>query len=193
MRSSSEPSAQEVLAGLVERVTFHNAENGFCVLRAKARGHRGLVTVIGHAATISAGEWITASGEWINDRAHGQQFKARFLKTSVPSSIDGIEKYLGSGMIRGIGPVYAKKMIKAFGERVFEVIEAEPNRLREVTGIGAVRAKRITDAWAEQKIVREIMSSFTATGSAPPVGAHLQDLRRRRRAGYDREPLSACP
>jgi exodeoxyribonuclease V alpha subunit len=148
---------QEVLAGLVEQVTFHNAENGFCVLRAKARGHRDLVTVVGHAAIISAGEWITASGEWINDRAHGQQFKARFLKTSAPSSIDGIEKYLGSGMIRGIGPVYAKKMVKAFGEKVFDVIEAEPDRLREVTGIGVVRAKRITDAWAEQKIVREIM------------------------------------
>src|SRR5208337_3804158 len=81
----------------------------------------------------------------------------RFLKTSAPSSIDGIEKYLGSGMIRGIGPVYAKKMVKAFGEKVFDVIEAEPDRLREVTGIGAVRAKRITDVWAEQKIVREIM------------------------------------
>ena len=104
MKSTSESSTQEVLAGLVERVTFHNAESGFCVLRAKARGHRDLVTVVGHAAIISAGEWITASGEWINDRAHGQQFKARFLKTSAPSSIDGIEKYLGSGMIRGIGP-----------------------------------------------------------------------------------------
>ena len=113
MKPTPESSTQEVLAGLVERVTFHNAENGFCVLRAKARGHRDLVTVVGHAATISAGEWITASGEWINDRAHGQQFRARFLKTSAPSSIDGIEKYLGSGMIRGIGPVYAKKMVKA--------------------------------------------------------------------------------
>ncbi len=164
MRSSSEPSTQEVLAGLVERVTFHNAENGFCVLRAKARGHRDLVTVVGHAAIISAGEWITASGEWINDRAHGQQFKARFLKTSAPSSIDGIEKYLGSGMIRGIGPVYAKKMVKAFGEKVFDVIEAEPDRLREVTGIGVVRAKRITDAWAEQKIVREIMVFLHSNG-----------------------------
>src|SRR5271154_5644204 len=133
MKSNPEPSTQEVLAGLVERVTFHNAESGFCVLRAKARGHRDLVTVVGHAAIISPGEWITASGEWINDRAHGQQFKARFLKTSAPSSIDGIEKYLGSGMIRGIGPVYAKKMIKAFGEKVFDVIEAEPDRLREVT------------------------------------------------------------
>ena len=164
MKPTPASSTQEVLAGLVERVTFHNDENGFCVLRAKARGHRDLVTVVGHAATISAGEWITASGEWINDRAHGQQFKARFLKTSAPSSIDGIEKYLGSGMIRGIGPVYAKKMVKAFGEKVFDVIEAEPDRLREVTGIGAVRAKRITDAWAEQKIVREIMVFLHSNG-----------------------------
>lgn len=152
-----ESSTQEVLAGLVERVTFHNSDNGFCVLRAKARGHRDLVTVIGHAAIISAGEWITASGEWVNDHTHGQQFKARFMRTSAPSSIDGIEKYLGSGMIRGIGPVYAKKMVGAFGEKVFDIIEAEPERLREVTGIGVLRAKRITDAWAEQKIVREIM------------------------------------
>lgn len=148
---------QEVLAGLVERVTYHNDENGFCVLRVKARGHRDLVTVVGHAATISAGEWVTASGEWINDLTHGQQFKTRFMRTSAPTSIDGIEKYLGSGMIRGIGPVYAKKMVTAFGEKVFDIIEAEPTRLHEVTGIGTVRAKRITDAWAEQKIVREIM------------------------------------
>ena len=156
-RPQQDSSAQEVLAGLAERVTFHNVENGFCVLRIKARGHRDLVTVIGHAATISAGEWVTASGEWVNDRTHGQQFKARFMRTSAPTSIDGIEKYLGSGMIRGIGPVYAKKMVKAFREKVFDIIEAEPERLREVTGIGVVRAKWITDAWAEQKIVREIM------------------------------------
>ncbi len=183
MKSNPEPSTQEVLAGLVERVTFHNPENGFCVLRAKARGHRDLVTVVGHAAVISAGEWITASGEWINDRAHGQQFRARFLKTSTPSSIDGIEKYLGSGMIRGIGPVYAKKMVKAFGEKVFDIIEAEPDRLCEVTGIGAVRAKRITDAWAEQKVVREIMVFLHSNG----VGTA------RRRPGHDRESLSPCP
>lgn len=79
-------SDREVLAGLVERVTFHNAENGFCVLRTKARGHRDLVTVVGHAATIAAGEWITASGEWVNDRTHGQQFRARFMRTSAPTS-----------------------------------------------------------------------------------------------------------
>src|SRR3954454_16744390 len=152
-----QPSNQEVLAGLVERVTYHNAENGFCVLRAKARGHRDLVTLVGHAATIAAGEWITASGEWINDRTHGQQFKARFLRTSLPDSADGIEKYLSSGMIRGVGPAYAKKLVRAFGEKVFDVIEATPDRLREVAGIGPVRAASILAAWAEQKAVREIM------------------------------------
>ena len=153
----AESSDREVLAGLVERVTFHNPENGFCVLRTRARGHRDLVTVVGHAAMVGPGEWITASGEWVNDRTHGQQFKARFMRTSEPSSVEGIEKYLGSGMIRGIGPVYARKLVRAFGEKVFDVIEAEPERLREVTGIGKVRAKRITDAWAEQKVIREIM------------------------------------
>jgi exodeoxyribonuclease V alpha subunit len=150
-------SAREVLAGLVERVTYHNPENGFCVLRIKARGHRELVTAVGHAATVSAGEWITASGEWVNDRTHGQQFKSRFMRMSAPTTIEGIEKYLASGMIRGIGPVYARKMVRAFGEKVFDVIEAEPDRLRDVSGIGPMRVKRIASAWAEQKIVREIM------------------------------------
>lgn len=157
-RARPAPGAdREVLAGLVERVTFHNPENGFCVLRIKARGQRDLVTVVGHAAMVGAGEWITTSGEWINDRTHGLQFRARFMRTSAPSSVEGIERYLGSGMIRGIGPVYAGKLVRAFGDKVFEVIESEPARLREVTGIGPMRAKRITDAWAEQKAVREIM------------------------------------
>ena len=152
------PSAdREILAGLVERVTFHNADSGFCVVRIKARGHRELVTVVGHAATISPGEWITASGDWANDQTHGQQFRAWFMRTSEPTSMEGIEKYLGSGMIRGIGPVYAKKMVRAFGEKVFDIIETEPERLREVPGIGPVRARRITSAWADQKVVREIM------------------------------------
>src|SRR5712672_3296280 len=159
-----ESSNQEVLAGLIERVTYHNAENGFCVLRAKARGHRDVVTVVGHAATIAAGEWITASGEWVNDRTHGQQFKARFLRTSPPTSADGIEKYLSSGMIRGVGPAYAKKLVRAFGEKVFDVIEATPDRLREVEGIGPVRAASILAAWAEQKAVREIMVFLHSNG-----------------------------
>src|SRR5438046_7171976 len=125
----------EVLAGLVERVTFHNEENGFCVLRVKARGQRDLITVLGHAAAISAGEFVQASGAWVNDRIHGVQFRASFLKVATPTTVEGIEKYLGSGMIRGIGPVYARKLVRAFSEQVFEIIEQEPARLREATGI----------------------------------------------------------
>ena len=164
MTQAGSQQQREVLAGIVERVTFHNSDNGFCVLRIKARGHRNLVTVVGHSATISAGEWITATGEWINDYTHGPQFRAHFLKTSPPTSIEGIEKYLGSGMIRGVGPVYANKLVKAFGNKVFEIIEAEPERLREVPGIGDMRAKRITDAWSEQKAVREIMVFLHSNG-----------------------------
>src|SRR3984885_10142769 len=111
MKTQPNSSERELLAGLVERVTYQNAENDFCVIRFKARSHRDLVTVVGHAATISAGEWITASGDWVNDRTHGQQFRARFLKTSEPTSVEGIEKYLASGMIRGIGPAYAKRLL----------------------------------------------------------------------------------
>jgi exodeoxyribonuclease V alpha subunit len=157
MKIEPKPSDREVLAGLVERITYQNAESGFCVVRIRVRGRRELVTLVGHAAAIAAGEWITATGNWVNDRTHGQQFKARFLKTSMPTSVDGIERYLASGMIRGIGPVYAKKLLNAFSEKVFDVIEAEPDRLREVDGIGPVRAGRIIAAWAEQKVVREIM------------------------------------
>ncbi len=155
--AQASPQPTEVLAGSIERVTFHNAENGFCVLRIKARGHRDLVTVVGHAAEISAGEWVTVSGTWVNSREHGQQFKASFLRASAPTTAEGIEKYLGSGMIRGIGPIYASKLVAVFGDQVFEVIEQAPERLREVPGIGPVRGQRISQAWADQKVVREIM------------------------------------
>ena len=147
----------EALAGVVERVTFHNGENGFCVLRVKARGRRDLITILGHAAMVSAGEFVQASGSWINDRTHGVQFRASFLKATSPTTTEGIEKYLGSGMIRGIGPIYARKLVRAFSDAVFDVIEQEHGRLREVTGIGPKRAERIAAGWAEQKVIREIM------------------------------------
>ena len=163
MAANNNPTT-DVLAGLVERVTFHNEDNGFCVLRVKARGKREPITVVGHAAVISAGELIQASGEWANDRTHGVQFRARFLKTMPPTTTEGIEKYLGSGMIRGIGPAYARKLVRAFGSQVFDVIEAEPHRLREVAGIGPKRADGITTGWAEQRAIREIMIFLHANG-----------------------------
>ena len=161
---SAATTPTETLSGLVERVTYHNTESGFCVLRVKAHGHRDLVVVVGHAAVINAGEFITATGWWINDREHGLQFKATHVTTTQPTTLEGIEKYLGSGMIRGIGPVYARSLVRAFGEAVFDLIEQEPARLREVTGIGTKRAARIVAGWADQKAIREIMLFLHANG-----------------------------
>ncbi len=112
----------------------------------------------------AAGEFVQASGSWVNDRTRGVQFRASFLKATAPTTIEGIEKYLGSGMIRGIGPVYARKLVRAFGEAVFDIIEQEPGRLREVTGIGPKRAERIIGGWAEQKVIREIMLFLHSNG-----------------------------
>ena len=104
------------MAGLVERVTHHNAESGFCVSRIKARGQCDLVTVVGHAASISAGAWVQMRGTWINDRMHGLQCKAAFLRASAPTTLEGIEKYLGSGMIRGIGPKRARRIVAGWAD-----------------------------------------------------------------------------
>ena len=156
--------SRETLVGSVERVTFHNEENGFAVLKVKARGRRDLVAVVGHAAFISAGEFIHAVGVWLTDRTHGLQFKADTLKTTPPTTAEGIEKYLGSGMVRGIGPTFAKRIVGVFGDATFEIIEAAPERLKEVPGIGEFRAGKIAAGWAEQKAVRDIMVFLHSNG-----------------------------
>jgi exodeoxyribonuclease V alpha subunit len=107
--------------------------------------------------TVAPGEYASASGTWVTDREHGRQFKAVFVKISPPNTLTGTERYLGSGMVKGIGPVYAGRLVKAFGAAVFDIIEQTPKRLREVDGIGAIRARKITSSWADQKIIREIM------------------------------------
>jgi len=154
---SQHTAPSEALAGTVERVTFHNAENGFCVLKVQARGKRDQVTVVGHSPVIGAGEWITASGAWVSDRVHGLQFKAEILTATAPTGVEGIEKYLASGQMRGIGPAMAKRIVAAFGEGTFDIIEASPQRLTEVSGIGKFRASKIVSGWADQKAIREIM------------------------------------
>lgn len=155
--SSSNPLLAESLSGLIERVTFHNEDTGFAVLKVKAKGHRDLVSVVGSLATVSPGEWINAQGRWIQDRQFGPQFKAELLTSTAPTTKEGIERYLGSGMVKGIGPVYAKKLVERFGETIFEVIDKESARLEQVDGIGPKRRKRIKEAWHEQKVIRAIM------------------------------------
>src|ERR1039457_6581240 len=133
----------ESLSGLIERVTFFNEENGWAVLKVKAKGHRDLVAVVGSLASVSAGEWVTAEGRWVQDREFGLQFRADMLNSTAPTTKEGIEKYLGSGMVKGIGPVYAKKLVEKFGEKIFDIIENESGRLEDVDGIGPKRRKRI--------------------------------------------------
>jgi exodeoxyribonuclease V alpha subunit len=156
-RESPHPPDRELLSGIVERVTFHNEENGFSVLRVLVGGRRNLVTVVGHAAAINPGEHVQASGTWVTDRVHGLQFSATHLHAAAPTTREGIVRYLGSGLIKGIGPHFAKRLVDAFGADVLDLIERSPERLREVDGIGPVRAERIAQAWSDQKAIREIM------------------------------------
>ncbi len=154
----------ETLEGLVDLITFHSEESGFCVLKVKARGFRETVAVIGKVPRINVGEWIKAKGKWIIDRKHGRQFQAAALESVVPDSLEGIEKFLGSGLIKGIGPVYAKKLVDAFGMTVLEVIEDRSAELEQVEGIGPMRRKQIKESWKAQKTIREIMTFLFANG-----------------------------
>jgi exodeoxyribonuclease V alpha subunit len=154
----------ENLTGIIERVTFHNPDTGFAVLRVQARGRRGLVTVVGQMPSAVVGEYIHASGEWIQDRVHGEQFKAAELRCTPPHTVEGIEKYLGSGLVKGIGPHFAKKIVAVFGERTLQVIDESPAFLKEVKGVGVKRIQRIRESWQEQKAVRDIMVFLQSNG-----------------------------
>lgn len=158
------PPPLENLKGTIERVTFHSEETGFCVLRVKVHTHRELQTIIGKAPNVQPGEFIECQGLWKNDKQHGLQFQAEHLKTIVPTTSEGMEKYLASGMIKGIGPAFAKRLLQHFKTTVFSVIENEPERLQEVEGIGATRQQRIVTSWADQRAVRDIMMFLHAHG-----------------------------
>ncbi len=154
----------ETLSGVIERVTFHNPETGFAVLRVQARGRRGLVTVVGNLPSVVAGEYVEASGTWIQDREHGEQFKADDLRCTPPHTAEGIEKYLGSGLVKGIGPHFARRIVEVFGERTLTVIDESPAFLQEVKGIGKRRLQLIRESWREQKAVRDIMVFLQSHG-----------------------------
>jgi exodeoxyribonuclease V alpha subunit len=148
---------EERLSGSVERVTFHNEESGFSVLRLRVKKRKEAVAVVGYAATPAPGEFMECIGQWQNDRTHGLQFKASKITPVEPATLDGKERYLASGQIKGIGTFTAKKMIELFGDAVFDVIENEPERLLEIQGVGRKRLELITASWAEQRAVRDIM------------------------------------
>jgi len=152
------------LQGQLERITYTNDENGFTIAKVKIPGRQDLVCVVGNLMAPMPGEIIKMQGEWTNHPKFGEQFKIVFYKSMVPATVHGIQKYLGSGLIKGIGPVMAKRIVKKFGEDTLDIIEADVEKLSQVDGIGTKRIEMIKKAWADQKEIREVMIFLQSHG-----------------------------
>ncbi len=152
------------LQGLIERITYFNEETGYTVARIKVHGRHDLVTAVGNMHEMNPGEIIQMKGEWSNHPKFGEQFKIQYYESKVPASVTGIQRYLGSGLIKGIGPVMAKRIVKKFGDKTLDIIEEDVKRLIEVDGIGKKRVDMITKAWEEQKEIRQVMLFLQSHG-----------------------------
>ena len=147
----------EHLRAIVERITYQNDSNGYSVIRCRAKGFQDLVTVVGNLPEVHVGAVLSMTGSWKMDPRYGRQFALESFEETLPATVYGIEKYLGSGLVKGIGPKFAKAIVRQFGEATLQVIEEEPHRLREVPGIGDTRVDRIRASWEEQKEIKNIM------------------------------------
>ncbi len=145
------------LNGQIERITFASEESGFTVARVKVKGHRDLVTIVGNLMSPMPGEIISMKGKWSSHAKYGQQFSVQQYHTAVPASVVGIRKYLGSGLIKGVGPVTAGRIVNKFGSDSLEIIENDIKKLHQVNGIGKKRIEMIAAAWEEQKEIRDVM------------------------------------
>ena len=147
----------EHLRCVVERITYQNAENGYSVIKCRAKGYQDLVTVVGSMPDVHVGSVLYLGGSWRIDAKYGRQFSMETFEETLPATVYGIEKYLGSGLVKGVGPKFAGRIVKQFGADTLNVIEEDPDRLLEVTGIGKVRVERIKKSWQEQKEIKNIM------------------------------------
>lgn len=161
------------LSGQIERITFMSEEDGFTIAKLKVYGHRDLVTVVGNLMAPKPGEILKMKGEWTNHPKYGEQFKIVHYRTAVPASVYGIQKYLGSRLIKGIGPVMAKRIVKKFGKKTLDIIEKNIEKLAEVDGVGKKRIEMIKKAWDEQKEVREVMLFLQTHGVSSGYAAKI--------------------
>ncbi len=161
------------LQGTLERITYVNEENHYVVARLKVPGRRELTTIVGNLPSVTPGETLKLTGEWTLHNKYGEQFKVEAFETITPATVTGIEKYLGSGLIKGIGPVFARRLVEAFGVDTLHVIETESSRLLAVNGIGQVRLERIRTAWEEQKEIRTVMIFLQGHGVSSAYAAKI--------------------
>ncbi len=161
------------LQGIVERITYVNEESQYVVARLDVPGRRDLATIVGNLPSLTPGETLRLHGTWTHHKKYGDQFQVEQYETVAPATLTGIQRYLGSGLIKGIGPVFAKRLVDAFGLDTLRVIEDESDRLRTVKGIGPLRLRRITDAWAEQREIRDVMLFLQGHGVSPAYAVKI--------------------
>jgi len=161
------------IKGQIERITYYNEENGYTIAKVKAVGRHELVTVVGNLLSVNPGEVLKLQGEWHFHPKFGEQFKIVSYESVVPASVKGIEKYLGSGLIKGIGPVIAKRLVSQFGLETLNIIETDIQKLHDVEGIGDKRIQMIRKAWDDQKEIREVMLFLQDYGVSPAYGAKI--------------------
>ncbi len=166
--------------GLIERITYYNKENNFIVAKLQEKGKRELTTIVGNLSGINPGESLKLTGRWVHNKKFGEQFQVENCEITVPATVHGIKKYLGSGLIKGIGPIMAERIVKKFALDTLDTIEKTPKRLSEVDGIGPKRIAMIIKAWAEQKEIKEIMIFLQGHGVSSAYSAKIYKQYRER-------------
>ncbi len=157
----------EELSGYVDAIVYAQPENGFTVARLKEPKKKDLTTFVGYLPGLLAGENVVLKGVWKNHPSHGRQFEVTEYNVEAPSDILGIQKYLESGLVKGIGPVYAKKIVDRFGANTLEIIDKNPHRLYEIEGLGKKKVRQLKECWNEQRSIREVMVFLRAHGASP--------------------------
>jgi len=162
-----------VIQGLLEKISFHNEENDFVVAKLREKEKKELTTIVGNLSGINPGESLKLTGKWVQNKRFGEQFQVESFEVTVPATLHGIQKYLASGLIQGIGPVMSERIVEKFGLHTLEVIEKKPERLSEVEGIGPKRISMIRKAWGEQKEIKEIMIFLQGHGVGAAYSAKI--------------------
>ena len=174
-----------LLRCVVERITYQNPENGYSVLKVKVKGYSDLVTLVGNLLEVPVGSVLLCRGEWKVDKCYGSQFVAATWEETMPATVYGIEKYLGSGLVKGIGPRFARAIVQRFGTETIDIIETEIERLYEVPNIGRKRVAKIRESWEKQKDIKNVMLFLQGYGVSTAYAAKIY-------REYGRRVLTRC-